>query len=914
MSDILSVGTSATQLYQKAISTVSNNVANLNSEGYSRQEAISAENYPTQYGVNYLGSGAFLESVRRNYDQFVERNLRNSLNDVSTHKPLVSYTSRLLDIVSSEENALSPAFDRFFNVVERLSLEPDSMSLRADLLSSADFLAGRIRHLYQTLDGIDQESARDMQTSVETANGLLNQLAGINRQLQKNTTLERQPAALLDQRDRLLKDLSSLVNVRVTEAVNGKLEIGVKDSGENAILVSGENARKLIVDFVTDRPGTQYLSLDGGGGSQSGINLSGGELAGLSTFRADVLAPLMSQLNILAEGFVSGINAVHREGLTLENQIGSDMFSVARQFSVSDTSGQAIRSVQITESDIRDQEYNLSVTWMGGNEWQIIDHSNDTSVLVTGSIQGNELLLSFGNLSIHYQELPLRGEPVIIRSNRQAAQGITLALSDVRHIAASNRYEVSQASTNSQANELTLAVDEPTVSEKLSNILSLGDFQGRNLSATVSASDIKPAVRVPGGMSEFTIAFQPKVGSDMQLQVFTEDFNHLLGRDLSGESNTLLDMKSAGFSTDSQYIGANRLDTSVGSFSYRGAQFFYGHRASVFTQSGSIPAVEPLPGANIIDEGDLVLNGTSLPALAIAEGQTLTAQHIVDWVNGSNSGVKAEIVTVPVTDLYGNVSVDPETEENLFQNVVRFSSDSVAFSFGKNGKPADLSVLGLSTGLYGSGVVNEDLLIYAGENSNEEGGGQVNELKLEVKPKPDAPTIPGLNEAIKLVFHKEEGKPLLYEVIDSNGVALALKEFDMTQGVKTQGFSLMFNKVPVDGDSFVIEPNRNASGDNRNLLSLVSLRSEKTVNQQNFQDYYLGITNTIGNVQKISSMNLEASEIVYDEAVAKESQVSGVNLDQEAADLIRFQQAYQAAAQVIQTAIKLFDTLLSSSR
>ena len=913
MSDILSIGTSATQLYQKAISTVSNNVANLNSEGYSRQEAISAENYPTQYGVNYLGSGAFLESVRRNYDQFLERNLRNSLNDVSTNKPLVSYTSRLLDVVSSEKNALSPAFDRFFNVVEKLSLEPDSMPLRADLLSSADFLAGRIRHLNQTLDDIDQESARDMQTNIDTVNSLSKQLAGINRQLQKNSKLERQPAALLDQRDRLLKDLSSLVNIRVTESVNGQLEIGLMDSGENSLLVSGENTWKLTSDFVTARPGTQYLFLDGGG-SKSGISLSGGELAGLSTFRADVLAPLMSQLNILAEGFVNEINVVHREGLTLDNQIGSDMFSVARNFSASDTSGREILSVQITEGDIRDQEYKLSVTWLGGNEWQVIDHSNDTSVLATGSSQGDELLLSFGNLSIRYQELPLRGEPVIIQSTRQAAQGITLALSDVRHIAASKQYEVSQSSSNSEAIELTLAVVQPAVNEKLKNVLSLDEFQGKNLSTTVIASDINPAIRVPGGMSEFLIAFQPKVGSDMQLQVFTEDFNHLLGKDLSNEANTLLDMKLSAFETDSQYIGANRSDASTGSFSYREAQFFYGHKANTFTQSGAIPAIAHLAGTNIIDEGDLVLNGISLPALSIAEGETLTAQHIVDWVNGSNTGVKAELVTVPVTDLFGNVSVDPETGKELFQNVVRFSSDSVAFSFGKNGKPADLSVLGLSTGLYASGVIKEDLLIYAGENSNEAGAWQVTELNLDVKSKPDTSNSPGLNEAMKVVFHKEEGKPLLYEIIDANGVSLALREFDLTQGVKAQGFSLDFNKTPVDGDSFVIEPNRNASGDNRNLLSLISLRSEKTVNQQNFQDYYLGMTNTIGNVQKISSMNLEASEIVYDEAVAKEAQVSGVNLDQEAADLIRFQQAYQAAAQVIQTAIKLFDTLLSSSR
>ncbi len=915
MSDILSIGTSATQLYQKTISTVSNNVANLNSEGYSRQEAVSVENYPAQYGANYLGTGAFLESVRRNYDQFVERNLRNSLNDVATHKPLVDYTSRLLDIVSSEENALSPAFDRFFNVAEKLSLEPDSMPLRADLLSAADFLAGRIRHLNQTLSDIDQESARDMQTNVEAVNSLSGQLAGINRELQKNASLARQPAALLDQRDRLLKDLSSLINVNVTEAANGLLEIGVKGSGANAIMVSGESARTLTADFVPGRPGTQYLSLSGNDDSQSAISLSGGELSGLSIFRADVLAPLMSQLNILAEEFVGSVNAAHKEGLTLDNQIGSDMFSVTRQFWVDDTAGRVIDSVQVTENSVQAQEYNLSVTWLGGSEWQVIDHATQTSVLATGSAKGNELSLDYGNLSIHYDKLPLPGEPITIRSERQAAQGITLAFADARAIAASKRYEVRQEPTNSQPIELALAVSHSALSDKLKDVLSLEQFSGKNVSTTVTASDSKPSIRVPAGMSEFSLTFQPQVGSDAQLQVFTADFNHLLGDDLSAYSDALLDMKSEAFSPSSQYLNSNRADGAAGSFSYRGTQFFYGHKASTFTQSGAIPAIVQAAGANILDAGDLVLNGVEMPALSIAEGETLSAQDIVDWVNGSNTGVQAILISVPLTDSIGNISVDPVTGEELVQDVVRFSSESVVFSFGNSGKPSDLSVLGLSTGLYGSGPVAEDLLLYTGEDSNVEAGvRQFTELQVAVKALPETALDSGLDETLKITFHKEAGKPLLYEITDSNGVSLALREFDLAQGVHVPGLSLNFDKIPEDGDQFTIEPNKNASGDNRNLLSLITIRGAEVVNQQTLKDYYLSMVNTIGNVQKISSMNLEASEIVYDEAVAQESQVSGVNLDQEAADLIRFQQAYQAAAQIIQTAIKLFDTLLSSSR
>ena len=111
-----------------------------------------------------------------------------------------------------------------------------------------------------------------------------------------------------------------------------------------------------------------------------------------------------------------------------------------------------------------------------------------------------------------------------------------------------------------------------------------------------------------------------------------------------------------------------------------------------------------------------------------------------------------------------------------------------------------------------------------------------------------------------------------------------------------------------------MQVNANAASDNRNLLKLIAVSDEKLVNQQTLQQYYLTMVNTVGNVKDIASMNKETAQIIHDHAVDQKSKVAGVNLDQEAADLIRFQQAYQASAQVIQASIKLFDTLLNTSR
>jgi flagellar hook-associated protein FlgK len=82
---------------------------------------------------------------------------------------------------------------------------------------------------------------------------------------------------------------------------------------------------------------------------------------------------------------------------------------------------------------------------------------------------------------------------------------------------------------------------------------------------------------------------------------------------------------------------------------------------------------------------------------------------------------------------------------------------------------------------------------------------------------------------------------------------------------------------------------------------------------ESFADNYLNIVNNVGSKARFSEIAQEALQVVYNQAVDTKDDISGVNLDQEAADLIRFQQAYQASAQVIQTANRIFDSILSAS-
>jgi flagellar hook-associated protein FlgK len=371
-------------------------------------------------------------------------------------------------------------------------------------------------------------------------------------------------------------------------------------------------------------------------------------------------------------------------------------------------------------------------------------------------------------------------------------------------------------------------------------------------------------------------------------------------------------MRSAAFDSSSHYVEANLRDPQIGSFSYRDTTFFYGHKATEFTQSGALPAITATAEGVLLPAGSLELNGVALPAFTVGANQPLSAEAIVNWLNTpevlNQTGVSASVVTVPVTDSRGIPVIDQTSREVLTQQVVRYSGLNVQFSFGAEGKPSHLSMLGLSTGLYASGANKESLLVYAT-------GSPALETSLQVNVPAEAINIsrPDITETLQITF-RQEGSQLYYEMHTAASVLLARRRYDPQSGIPLPGHVLQFDRTPSAGDTFNVELNNNAAGDNRNLLSLIDLREAKLFNQQTVQEYYLTMVSTVGNVKNVAAMNRETSQIIHEHAVSQKSMIAGVNLDQEAADLIRFQQAYQAAAQVIQTSIKLFDTLLNTSR
>lgn len=153
-----------------------------------------------------------------------------------------------------------------------------------------------------------------------------------------------------------------------------------------------------------------------------------------------------------------------------------------------------------------------------------------------------------------------------------------------------------------------------------------------------------------------------------------------------------------------------------------------------------------------------------------------------------------------------------------------------------------------------------------------------------------------------------------YQVTDADGNVLASGSYVPGQPITANGWSLTVSGAPAAGDSFQVAANSNGLNDNSNALALAGLADAGVLGggATSVLDAYADLTTGIGNVGSQAATALATQGSLYDQAMSAQQSVSGVNLDEEAGNLVRYQQAYQASAQIIATSQSIFSSLLSA--
>ncbi len=999
MADILSIGAGATQLYRQALSTVSNNIANLNTEGYSRQISETSENSPSQQGTVFVGSGARLDNIERAYDEFAESSLRDSGSKLSNQQPLIDYANRVVDIMGSEASGLSSAMDKFFAAASALSADPASINLRSSFLRDAEGMASRFRELSDQLNAVETETREGIERQVNQLNSLSEKLAFVNKELNKKLTLASQPPMMLDQRDQLLREMSEITKIHVTESTSGQVTVRLASSA-GSVITDGKLHYDLGVNFDDNDPGRVDLIIEPYGDRRVASAVSNGELGGLMNFRTQTLAPALDSFDFLAQTLVAEVNQVHSAGLDGRGQAGGDLFAIDLDFIVSAPTGNANAAIAVEVIDAEEFEYApFEITWNSEQNSWIIENQSSGAVTVADPGFAS---FSYAGLSITIGDQPVDGETYTIDPKVRPAGGMRLLVTDPLAVAAADTMRAMSDASN--IGEATVSLEYSAAAavsgfEYGDSILTLGNNPSSAAGETISGSYLTPAFVIPKGVDSAALMLEVDSGSDLSFQVMTSEGVHVLGHNIDSSTQAMLMSSDSGFRADSSY--SDSYLNATGSDAYMGLDLTYGFLArdverqewlvddngistesTTTTISATATSDDVLLQSNassvtvdLISANALVLNDYSMAALQLEAGADSSAALMATWLNAASdsTGVTAtatNVITIDEdsidftqqvnindvligdgtlltsvrelanaineqsdsTNVVASVTYDGKLQvtnasgyegENItLSNPDTTSSDNalgqanqtfvgqlqldadeeIRFTFGDGGLPTDLAVLGLRTGIYVEGAVTEDLAVFVtGTDSAKIAAGFATTDGDEVAASKIAP------------FTVEFSSSSQYTITDTaTGTLVATRSYATGDDIVHKGFTLALDGAPVAGDLFVVDSNEDGIGDNGNMLNIVALQSKELMaDGSTVGEAYISLVNTVGSKAALAMMSKEALQVVYDQAVAAKDQVSGVSLDQEAGELIRFQQAYQASAQIIQVASKLFDSILS---
>lgn len=321
---ILNIGTSALTTAQTALATTSNNISNVNTEGYTRQRAEQVTRPSNYEGSFYLGAGVTVSGVERIYDNFLASQVRSYTSQEAQQSSFLGYSRQVDDLLGSAELGINEGLGAFFGAIQEVANDPTSISARQVMLTQGELLANRFNTMDAQLTQLERNIDNDIAVAVDDINNITQGIAELNQAiLEAEGSTRAEPNDLLDKRDQLINQLSKFVSVTTVEQSNGTVNVFV-GSGQGLVVGSSQIDLTTITDNSYDPP---RLNIGFGPAAQDITNqVTGGGLGGALQFRTQIIDDTRADLDLLAESLVTAFNTAHGNGFDLDGNAGGNFF------------------------------------------------------------------------------------------------------------------------------------------------------------------------------------------------------------------------------------------------------------------------------------------------------------------------------------------------------------------------------------------------------------------------------------------------------------------------------------------------------------------------------------------------------------------------------------------------------------
>jgi len=324
MSDLLSIGLSGLSIARTNLSVTGHNITNLNTPGYSRQEALQATR-PAQFsGGGYIGSGATVVDIRRIYNDFLTSQVQISTSINSDAKAYQSQIDQLDRLLGGSTTGIGPGIEKMFAALQTAAEDPANIPARQLVLAEAEGLTSRFNTLHSQLETQNGFVNKQLGLVTDQVNRLAASVAGYNDAIAIAASSGRQPNDLIDARDEAIRQLNTYIGTTASVQDDNTINLFI---GTGQPLVVGSQASSLEVVPGLRDPGRAEIQLVNASARQGVTDLiTGGEIGGLLRFRGEVLDEAFNSVGRLALSISSEINSQLGQGLDLLGNAGNPLF------------------------------------------------------------------------------------------------------------------------------------------------------------------------------------------------------------------------------------------------------------------------------------------------------------------------------------------------------------------------------------------------------------------------------------------------------------------------------------------------------------------------------------------------------------------------------------------------------------
>lgn len=417
-SSLLNIGSRSLAAAQGSLGTVAHNIANANTPGYSRQEAVLQTAGGMYTGAGFFGRGVEMTTVRRQYDQFLAASVQTGASRAAFDSARAGALDGLDAVFADPELGIGAAVDAMFAAAGDVANRPGDLSARQAFLSRTSQLAQRMSAVGAQLKSLGQEANARIGGSAGLINKQLGEIRSLNEIIARAQVSGQPPNDLLDQRDAALLALNGLMPVTSVAASDGSLSLFTASGA--ALLVGNQQATVSAIADPADTTRTA-LQLNRGGLAQvlDEAALGSGSVAGLMHFRDQDLASAINQVGRLAIVAADQLNTQQARGVDASGVQGQALLAVAGPVVRNNTTnaGSGALGVTVTDSSaLKSSDYQVSRDGATFSVTRLSDGNQTTGLTFPTVIDG---------LNFTASGAPANGDSYLVQPYAGAATGLS---------------------------------------------------------------------------------------------------------------------------------------------------------------------------------------------------------------------------------------------------------------------------------------------------------------------------------------------------------------------------------------------------------------------------------------------------------------------------------------------------------